>query len=169
MITIPAPRTLYISGFLLCTGLIATALYFQHVLGMEPCPLCIFQRIGVMLLGVIFLLAAIINPGRRSQRLFGLLILVAAVAGGGVSSRHVWLQSLPEDLVPACGPGLEFMFDVFPVDEALSMVFQGSGECAEVSWRFLGLSMPGWMLIIFSGFALFGLWQLISPRTPAGR
>lgn len=169
MITIPPPRTLYISGFLLCAGLIATALYFQHGLGMEPCPLCIFQRIGVMVLGVLFLLAALINPGRGLQRLFGLLFLLAAAAGGGVSARHVWLQSLPEDQVPACGPGLEFMFDVFPVDEALSMVFQGSGECAAVSWRFLGLTMPGWMLIIFTAFALFGLWQLISPRTPARR
>lgn len=169
MLTIPPPRTLYISAFLICAGLIATALYFQHVMGLEPCPLCIFQRIGVMLLGILFLLAAIINPGLRLQRLFGLLFLLAAGAGAGVSARHVWLQSLPEDQVPACGPGLEFMFDVFPVDEALSMVFQGSGECAEVSWRFLGLSMPGWMLIIFSAFALFGLWQLIRPLPPSGR
>lgn len=166
MMTVPAPRTLYISGFLLCTGLFAAALYFQHVLGMEPCPLCIFQRIGVILLGSIFLLAAIINPGRGLQRLFGLLFLLTATASAGVSARHVWLQSLPEDQVPACGPGLEFMFDVFPLDEAISMVFRGSGECAEVSWRFLGLSMPGWMLLIFTLFALFGLWQLINPRTP---
>jgi len=169
MITIPTSRTLYITGFLLCAGLTATALYFQHVLGMEPCPLCIFQRIGVIVLGVIFLLAVIINPGRGQQRLFGALFTLAAIGGGAVSARHIWLQSLPEDLVPACGPGLEFMFEVFPLQEALSMVFKGSGECAEVSWRFLGLSMPGWMLIIFSGFALFGLWQLISPRTPADK
>ena len=170
MITIPAPRTLFITGFLFCTGLIGTALYFQYGLGMEPCPLCILQRIAVIAIGLILLLAALFNPAGLGRRLFGLLISVAAAAGLAVSGRHVWLQSLPEDQVPACGPGLEYMLDVFPLTETLSMVLQGSGECAKVSWRLLGLSMPGWMLLVFSGFALFGLWLAISsPSTPPKR
>jgi disulfide bond formation protein DsbB len=169
MITIPAPRTLFVAGLLFCAGLIATALYFQYGLGMEPCPLCILQRIAVIAIGLILLLAALFNPTGLSRRLFGLLISVTAAAGLAVSGRHVWLQSLPEDQVPACGPGLEYMLDVFPLTETLSMVLQGSGECAEVSWRLLGLSMPGWMLLVFSGFALFGLWLAIGrPSAPSG-
>jgi disulfide bond formation protein DsbB len=161
MITIPAPRTLYIIGFLICAGLIATALYFQHGLGMEPCPLCILQRVAVIAIGLILLAAAILNPAGLGRRLIGLLTLIAAVAGGATSGRHLWLQSLPEDEVPACGPGLEYMLDTFPLKETLDMILHGSGECAEVSWRLLGLSMPGWMLLIFIAFALFGLWIAI--------
>jgi len=161
MITIPAPRTLFIIGFLFCASLIATALYFQHGLGMEPCPLCILQRVAVFTIGLIFLVAAIFNPSGLGRRLIGLLTIISAAAGLAVSGRHVWLQGLPEDEVPACGPGLDYMLDTFPLAETLDMILQGSGECAEISWRLLGLSMPGWMLVIFSGFVLFGLWLSI--------
>lgn len=163
MPVIQSRRNQYIIGAAICAALIAAALYFQHVEGMEPCPLCIFQRIGVMVVGAVFILAALINPTGIWSRLFGLLWLTSASLGGAVSTRHVWLQSLPEDQVPACGPGLDYMMEVFPLMETLDMVFRGSGECAEVSWRFLGLSMPGWMLIIFAAFALYGLWNLIKP------
>jgi len=166
MITIPAPRTLFIIGFLFCSGLIATALYFQHGLNMEPCPLCILQRVAVIAIGLIFLIAALINPRSLGLRLIGLLTIIAAAAGLAVSGRHVWLQGLPEDEVPACGPGLDYMLDTFPLAETLDMVLQGSGECAEVSWRLLGLSMPGWMLVIFSAFILFGLWLGLRRQTP---
>ncbi len=167
MLALLSPRHLYLLGAVICGVLIGTALYFQHGLGMEPCPLCIFQRVGVMAVGSIYLLAALINPTGLWLRLFGLLWLIAASLGGAVSARHVWLQSLPEDQVPACGPGLDYMMEVFPLMETLEMVFKGSGECAEVSWRFLGLSMPGWMLIIFAAFALYGLWNLIRPSRPS--
>jgi disulfide bond formation protein DsbB len=164
MITIPAQRTLFIIGLLLCTGLIITALYFQHGLGMEPCPLCILQRVAVIIIGLILLLAAVVNPTGLGRRLIGLLTMVAATAGGAVSGRHVWLQGLPADQVPACGPDLDYMLEAFPLTETLDMILQGSGECAAVSWRLLGLTMPGWMLVIFTGFALFGLWIALSRR-----
>ena len=164
MIKIPAPRTLFATGFLICTGLIIIALYFQHALGMEPCPLCILQRVAVIAIGLILLLAAVVNPAGPGRRLVGLLTIIAASTGGAISGRHVWLQGLPEDQVPACGPDLGYMLESFPLAETLKMVLQGSGECAEVSWRLLGLSMPGWMLVIFSGFALFGLWLTVSRR-----
>jgi len=164
MFAIPNQRTQFITGFLICCGLVGQALYFQYGAGMEPCPLCIFQRIAVFALGLIFLLAALVNPTGILQRLFGFLWLATAVIGGAISGRHVWLQNLPADQIPACGPGLDYMLEVFPFTEMLNMVLKGSGECAEVSWRLLGLSMPGWMLLIFAAFAVFGLWNLFKPK-----
>ena len=104
------------------------------------------------------LIAAIHNSNGVARRLYGALMVVVGVLGVVVAGRHVWLQNLPEDQVPECGPGLEYMLDAFPLGEALAMVFQGSGECAEVQWTFLGLSIPGWTLLIFIGFTLFGAW-----------
>ena len=90
--------------------------------------------------------------------MYGILGAVCALAGAAVSARHVWLQNLPADLVPECGPGLDYMLDVFPLTEALTLVFQGSGECANVQWSFLGLSMPAWVLVWCVALALFALW-----------
>jgi disulfide bond formation protein DsbB len=144
-------------GAAACAGMMSFALFVQHGLGLEPCPLCIVQRFGVIGVGLVFLIAALHDPGRTGARLYGLTIAVVAAAGGSVSARHVWLQSLPPDQVPACGPGLDYILDVFPLLEALDMIFSGSGECAEVVWRFLGLSMPGWVLVCFVGLGLGGL------------
>jgi disulfide bond formation protein DsbB len=157
-------RWLFAAGVMFCLALLAVALYFQHVMGLEPCPLCIFQRIFVMTLGAVMLLAAIHNPRHIGRRVYGGLVLVVAGLGVGVAGRHVWLQSLPADQVPACGPGLDYLLDAFPLLDALKLVFQGSGECAEVQWTFLGLSIPGWTLVMFSAVAVFGLILLFSPR-----
>ncbi len=159
-------RWLFAAGVVFCAALLATALYFQHVMGLEPCPLCIFQRIFVIALGGIMLAAAIHNPAGSGRRVYGGLILIVSVLGVAVAGRHVWLQNLPEDQVPACGPGLEYLLDTFPLTDALKLVFQGSGECAEVQWTFLGLSIPGWTLLVFLGVSVFGLLLLFSKRTP---
>jgi disulfide bond formation protein DsbB len=111
------------------------------------------------------LMAAIHNPGELGRRLYGALILVVAAFGAGVAGRHVWLQNLPPDQVPACGPGLEYLLDTFPLMDAVKLVFEGSGECAEVQWTFLGLSIPGWTLVMFLALALFGLLLLFSRKT----
>lgn len=152
-------------GTVFCVVLIAAALYFQYVLGLEPCPLCIFQRVFVIALGAVMLTAAVHNPAGLGRRVYGGLIVVVAALGVGVAGRHVWLQSLPADQVPACGPGLQYMFDTFPFMDALKLVFQGSGECAEVQWTFLGLSIPGWTLIVFAALTVFGLFLLLSKKT----
>lgn len=149
-------RWLLFAGALSCAGLMATALYMQHVMRLDPCPLCVVQRIFVIVIGVIMLLAAIHNSNGVARRIYGALIVVIGALGVLVAGRHVWLQNLPEDQVPECGPGLEYMLEAFPLSEALSMVFRGSGECAEVLWTFLGLSIPGWTLVIFVGMTLFG-------------
>jgi len=134
------------------------ALFAQYILEMEPCPLCILQRVAVIAIGTLFLIAAIHGPGRIGQRVYALLLALLALAGAGVAGRHIWLQNLPKDQVPSCGPGLDFMLDTFPILEVLSIVLSGSGECAEVSWRFLGLTIPGWTLIALLFLGAYGVW-----------
>lgn len=146
-------------GALACGGLLAYALYAQHGLGLEPCPLCVFQRVAVLALGCIFLVAYVHNPGRRGARVYGGLAVLAAGAGIAFAWRQLWLQSLPPDQVPACGPGLDYILGVFPFWEALAMVFEGSGDCAKVDWTFLGLSMAGWVLIALVTLAGFAAWN----------
>ena len=159
-------RMLFIYGALGCVALIATALVLQHSLNLEPCPLCIFQRIFVIALGVVMVAGAIHNPADLGRKVYGGLTMVVAMAGVAVAGRHVWLQHLPADQVPECGPDLEYMLNAFPLGETLSMVFRGSGECAEVQWSFIGLSIPEWTLIIFVGLCVFGLYLMLS-RNPA--
>ena len=142
-------------GFLYCAGLMAYALFAQYGLELEPCPLCILQRVAVIAVGLMFLLAFLHNPGTTGARVYALLIAIAAGSGAFISGRHVWLQNLPPDQVPACGPGLDFMLESFPMLEVLEMVLTGSGECATIDWSLLGLSMPAWVFIalVFAGVA----------------
>ena len=149
-------RQQFLLGFVACAGLMGYALYAQHVQGYEPCPLCVFQRIAVMALGFVFLLGAAFAPKRaRGRAAWGLLAIVAAGTGAAIAGRHVWLQNLPADQVPACGPPLEFMRETLPLADVVQKVLRGSGECATIDWRFLGLSMPGWTLICFIALALW--------------
>ena len=148
---------------LACGGLIGYAFYAQHVLGLEPCPLCVFQRVAVLAAGFVFLAAYAHNPGPVGARAYGGLAVVAAGAGIAFAGRQLWLQSLPADQVPECGPGLNFIMDVFPFWEAVKMVFQGSGDCAKVDWTFLGLSMAGWVLIALGVLGLTAAWNNFRP------
>ena len=150
-------------GVVLCGALIGAALYMQHVVGLEPCNLCIFQRVLIMVLGAVLLVAFFHNPSGGGRRVYGGLAAVAGLVGAGVAGRHVWLQNLPEDEVPECGPGLDYLMDAFPLMEAMEMVFRGSGECAEVQWTFLGLSIPGWTLVVFCCASLVAVLTLIKP------
>lgn len=159
-------------GALACAGLMAYALYAQHGLGLEPCPLCILQRVAVISLGGIFLVAALHPAGAAGRRVYGALLAFVALAGSGVAGRHVWLTTLPPERIPACGPGLDFMLESFPLREALAMVLSGSGECASVDWQFLGLSMPAWVLIALVSLGMYGIvcnWRASRPvRRVAG-
>lgn len=145
------------AGFLVCGALLGYALYAQYVLGLNPCPLCIFQRVALIGLGLLFLIAAVHAAGPGVRKLYAVLIALVALAGSGVAGRQLWLQALPPERVPACGPGLDFMLEAFPVGEMLMTVLSGSGECAEVDWTLLGLSMPGWVLIALAGLGTFGV------------
>ncbi len=157
-------RRIYLLGFLACAGLIAFALYLQHQLGEDPCALCIFQRVAVVALGIIFLIAGLHNPGARGNLAYASLALVATLAGGGIAARHVWLQHLPKDQVPECGPGLSYLMETQPWLRVFQNVLQGSGECAEVGWTFLRLSIPEWTMICFVLFAIMVIFQFRNRR-----
>ena len=157
---LPSKRVLNLAGFAVCAGMMGFALYAEHKLLMEPCPLCIFQRIAVIGMGIGFLLLAIHNPNPGwAKRIYLGFLSLSAIGGISVAGRHVWLQNLPPDEVPSCGPGLGYMLDNFPFADALKMVFTGSGECASVSWSLLGLSMPAWVLIGVLGMAIGAFWN----------
>lgn len=154
----------YLLGLLVSLALVGAALYMQYYEGLEPCPLCMVQRVLMILLALILLIALVHDPRRtRGRRIYGGLVAIAAGAGVAVSGRHVWLQSLPADRVPECGPGLEFMLRNFPLTQVVDMVLRGSGECAETVWTFLGLSIPGWTMLAFSGFLIVGIVYLVVP------
>ena len=149
----------YFIGFLFCCALMTYALYAQYVLNLEPCPLCIFQRLAVIAMGIIFLLCSIIDHQANDSKLLASFSFTAAASTGiAVASRHVWLQNLPSDQVPGCGPGLDFMLSTFPLAEVLEMVLSGSGECANVDWSFLSLSMPSWVIISFFVMLIYAIW-----------
>ena len=150
-------RAVNLLGFAACALLAAFAYYLQFYEGLEPCPLCIFQRVAMIALGGVFLVAALHNPSGAGGRVYGVLIALVAAIGAGVAGRHVWLQSLPPDQVPACGAGLDYMLETFPLTEAIRMVLRGTGDCAESVWSFLGLSIPAWTLIWFVAMGLVGL------------
>jgi disulfide bond formation protein DsbB len=153
-------------GFLACILLLAYAYYAQFVMHLEPCPLCIFQRVGIFALGVVFLIAAAHDPGLLGRRLYGLLLALAALATIGIALRHLYIESLPPDSVPACGASLDFMLKVFSLSEVLVKVLTGSGECAKITWTFLGLAMPAWVLISAAFLGGFGLWVNLRRQPP---
>lgn len=143
--------------FLICAGLLGVAFYMEYVMGLEPCPLCWLQRFGFMAAGLVSLLAVLHNPKGIGIRVYGLLLSLASAAGLAVAGRQLWLQSLPEDQVPACGPSVDYMLEVLPLMEVLSTALRGTGDCAEVVWRFLGLSIPGWTAVFFGLLVVVGL------------
>lgn len=162
--SLPSARLTFLLVVIASSALIAFALYLQHRIGLDPCPLCISQRIAVMAVGITALIACLHNPGRTGQRIWAGIMGLCALAGAGLAARHVWIQHLPPEKVPACGPGLEYLFDVFPWQEVLIMLLQGDGNCAEVSWTWLGLSIPAWTLIAFAGFLLASGWAFFANK-----
>lgn len=145
-------------GFAACAAMFAYALYQQHVVGLAPCHLCIFQRVAVLALGVVFLVAAVHAPKRGGARVYGVLVALAAAATVGIAGRHVWIQQQPPGSVPACGADLDFMLEVMPLKDVLVKVFTGGGECQKIDWQLLGLSMPAWVLIAALALGAWGVW-----------
>ena len=143
-------------GFIACILLLSYGYYLQFYENLEPCPLCIFQRLAIFGLGLVFAVAAVHNPRAWGAKVYGVLIFLVAAVGASISARHVWLQNLPEDQIPACGPGLDYLLNTFSLGETIAKVLRGSGDCAEVSWTFLGLSIPAWTLIAFLCLGLAG-------------
>ena len=149
LILLPPRKVSYLLGFLVCAGLMGWALWLQYGQGLEPCPLCIFQRIAVSAVGIVFLVAFVHNPRDFGAAIYAGLVLVFAGAGAAFAGRQVWLQALPKDQVPACGPGISYMMESMPYLDVVKKVFAGSGQCAEKGWEFLGLAIAGWTLVFF--------------------
>jgi len=156
-------------GGVACALLLAYAYYAQHYLHLDPCPLCIFQRVGFFGLGAVFLLAAAHDPVSTGRRVYAAALVLAALVTAGVALRHLYIQSLPPGSVPACGASLDFMLKVFPLSEVLTRVLSGSGECAKIEWRFLGLAMPAWVLMAALGLGAYGAWVNLQRRPPVLR
>jgi disulfide bond formation protein DsbB len=159
-------RLANLAGFFACAGLIAYALYSQYAMNVEPCPLCIFQRVGVIAMGVVFLVAAAHNPKGWGRYVYAGLIGLASLATIGVAVDHLYVQNLPEGAVPSCGAPLGMLFKFSPWLDVIKKVLTGSGECHEVNWQFLGLAMPAWVLICALALGVGGV--LANLRRPAG-
>lgn len=141
-------------GFLACAGMLATGYYLQFTVGLEPCPLCILQRLALAAVGIAFLVAAIHHPAKRLVAgIYGGAIVLFALAGAAVAARHVWLQHVPEDQRPSCGPGLDYLVSTFGPIGSLSRILRGSGECGKVDWTLLSFSIPEWTLAAFLAMA----------------
>jgi len=156
-------------GFAACAALLGYAYYAQFVLHLEPCPLCIFQRIGMLALSLVFLIAAAHDPVGWGRRVYASTAAAAALATIGVALRHLYIQHLPEGSVPSCGASLDFMLKVFSLSEVLVKVLTGSGECAKVTWQFLGLAMPAWVLIAAVALGAYGVWNNLRRQAPVLR
>jgi disulfide bond formation protein DsbB len=156
---LPSRRVVNLAGVLACAGLIAYALYAEHVLMYVPCPLCILQRIAVILLGIAFVAAALVGPGATARRICAALLALPGLFGIGVAGWHVWKQFQPPDPMASCGAGLDYMLDTLPLGRVLELVFTGPGDCAAVDWSLLGLSMPAWVLIVLTVLTAAGVWN----------
>ncbi|MGB0212822.1 disulfide bond formation protein B [Algiphilus sp.] len=164
MLVLRSFRLLSLVGFLACAGAMAFALWLEHFGGLEPCPMCIFQRIAMIAAGVVFLVAALHGPGAAGRWVYAVLVWLTAGAGAVIAGRHVWLQSLPEDQVPACGPTLDFLVDALPIWEVVTTVLSGDGNCAIIDWSWMGLSLPAWTLVGFVALMIWALLAAILPR-----
>ena len=153
-------RLLCLGGFLFTVACMAFALYLQHYKGYEPCPMCIFQRVAIMISGLFFLIGAIHGPRGWGRWVYAGLADLAAIIGAVIAGRHVWLQSLPEDQRPSCGPTLDYLMDMMPLREAVEFVLRGEGQCAKIDAQWLGLSLPFWTMI---GFIVLSLYAALTP------
>jgi disulfide bond formation protein DsbB len=165
---LPTPRQTNALIVALCVIAMLIVYYLDGVLGLEPCPLCVTQRVFVVGAGFFALAALAHGPGVLGRRIYAAISGVFAIAGGSIATRHVWLQHLPEDQVPACGPSLDYMLEHFPFSQTLKLVLMGDGDCAEVLWTFAGLSIPEQSLLLFTLLVAANAWQILRRDLPPG-
>ena len=154
-------KSLYLMGFFSCLAMMFYALYAEYQLLLTPCPLCVLQRIAVTITGILFLVAALHNPKNLNNYIYTILIFITSISGIGIAGWHVYLQNLPADKVPSCGPGFDYLVGNFPLGDALLLIFSGSGECASVDWSFMTLSMPTWVVICCLGLAALNIFAAL--------
>jgi len=150
-------RAAYLLGFVASFALVGIGLYIQVKDNLEPCPLCIFQRIAFMVTGALFLLAALHNAKGLWARVYGVLQFVAAATGVGIALRHIWIQNHADEVMAECGAGVAYLFENFPLRKFLQLVFKGTGECSSVDWTLFGLTIPQLSLVAFVGLAIYAV------------
>ena len=150
-------RILYLLGALFASGLMGFGLYLQYVKHQDPCPLCMVQRVIFIAILAVFAIAALHGPKRVGERIYAALIMLLSLSGMGVAARHIWIQHLPPDQVPACGPGLDYMLETMPMSNVLKELMHGSGECAAHGWTFLTLGIPEWSLLCYLALAMWAM------------
>ena len=153
-------RSGYLIGFAGCISTVIIALVIQTQYKLEPCPLCITQRMFFMSLGVLFLIGAFIKPASILQKIFTALQVLTALGGAGWAIRHWYLQAHKGEIIADCGVGFDYMFDNFPLKKMFTLIFKGTGDCAAIDWTFLGLTLPQLALITFVGFGVYAVWLL---------
>jgi protein dithiol:quinone oxidoreductase len=163
MIAIARPRVAFALMFLVCAGLIAFALYLQHALKLEPCPMCILQRYVFIAIALVALIAALHDPRGLVLTLYGGFVILLGLVGSGIAIRHSWVQHFPPPNA-GCGTDLELLMESLPFADLLPAIFRGSGECSKVDWRFIGLSIPEWALVWFVVFIVFTFVVLLRAR-----
>ena len=151
-------RTQFLLGFLACVALLAYAIYLQLHDGLEPCNLCIFQRIAFAALGLVFLVGGLHGPRAGGRRVYGVLLGLAALGGIAIAGRHVWIQMFPSPTA-SCGVPLSFMREMMSTSDVIRKVMTATGNCGDIDWTFMGLSMPWWSLV---WFVLLGAWGLFA-------
>lgn len=156
---IPSIRSCYIIGALICLFLLISAVYLQLDESLAPCPLCQLQRFVFIILGFIFLFAALQNPRYNAVKRYGYVIFIFSIIGAAIAIRQLWLQNTPHPADETCGVGLNYLLKALPLSEAIKMIVEGSGDCAQVHWRFLGLTLPGWSLLGYVVLGYLGIWQ----------
>lgn len=151
-------RAQYFAGFVVCAALLAYAYYVQFALEIEPCPMCIFQRIAFIFMGLFFLIGALHGPRTTGRKVYALFVFGGACAGIAIAARHLWVQHLPPDPMAGCAPGFNYMIENFPISKTLKMAFTGSADCSVVNWTFAGLSMPFWTMVCYVLIGAGALW-----------
>lgn len=155
-----SPRRWFFALSVLCSGMLGFGFYLQNVKGIEPCPLCILQRYAFVGIAVIAFIAAVHNAKGLMRSIYGGIIALIALAGGGVAARQIYLQLNPPTEI-SCGPDLAYMVNTFPLSDLLPKLFRGDGDCAQIDWTFLGFSIAQWALLWFSIIAIIGIWQML--------
>lgn len=161
----PAPRLVFAALFVVCSALLGVGLYLQHAVGLQPCPMCILQRYAFMAVALVALVGALHGPTQGGHRVYAGLSGLLAIGGGSVALRQTLLQRFPPDASQSCLPAdLDYLLETFPLAQALPKIFSGTGDCAKVDWRLLGLSIAEWSLVCFVAVLAVSAWLMFARR-----
>jgi protein dithiol:quinone oxidoreductase len=155
-------RSIYSLGLFFSIGIVTASLYLQFHQGLQPCPLCLVQRGCIVLLGLLCGLGIFFSPMRPlTRRIYASIITLIALLGAASALRKIWLENLPHDKAPPCGPELQYMLDHLPFHQTLKILVAGTGDCSKIEWQFWGLALSEWALLSFLVFLVLGLWQMV--------